>query len=132
MTRSGARRRLTPAFIVTASVASGCAGAVPLAELAERFPHRINPRDAQQRLIYKESDGSCYVELPFVEPPSSGGMSPPQQPTACPEEMKDPAWDACIGAAILRNDAGDDCACEVGGNPPPPTAPRVSCPPPER
>lgn len=114
--------------MITVSLAAACApSTVPTSELA-RYPRRMNPEDASARTIYLAADGTCYVELPFQEPPSSGGQPQPQEAIVCPEAMRDPVWQACVGDEIRSTENGDDCVCDRSGNPPPPSVPRVKCP----
>ena len=124
-------RRLTPAFVITIGVSSACASTsktVPNENLAARYPKVLNARDANERTIFVAHDGSCYVELPFETPPTSGGMERPQQAVECPAVMKRPAWKECAGWEMRSNAEGDECVCDTSGNPPPPTVPRVRCP----
>ena len=89
----------------------------------------LNPRDADNRMIFARRDGHCYVTVPL----------PPEQQTKmrggvvkvvdCPDAMQHPQWDSCLGGTMYQLE-NDDCICRVGGNPPPPAA-RASCPPKE-
>ena len=121
-------QKLAPAIVVTLSVGASCAASRVSTEELSRYPESLNPRDGEGRTIYKASDGSCFVELPFAEPPTSGGMPRPQKAVECPPLMQHSTWAECAGEAILSTEDGSDCVCDTRGNPPPPTVPRVSCP----
>jgi hypothetical protein len=88
----------------------------------------MNARDTEHGTIYRDADGSCFVELPFEKPPTSGGMPKPRKAIDCPPIMRHEAWRECVGEEILSDEDAGDCVCDVRGNPPPPTVPRVRCP----
>ena len=88
-------------------------------------PKTLNWSSPQHGTIYR-GNGSCYVHLPFPEPPSSWQPAPTQA-IDCPRAMRSDAWDACIGGMLMLQ-AEDSCVCDVDGNPPPPPA-TVPCPP---
>lgn len=120
-------RRLAPAFVISV-VGAGCAAGSVRTEELGRYPKSMNPIDANGRSVYLAANGRCFVELPFEKPPTSGGMPHPTAEVPCPDAMRDPAWQECLGNSILSTESGDDCVCDRSGNPPPPTVPRVSCP----
>lgn len=93
-------------------------------------PGVLNPRDAENRTVFRDNGERCYVELPFPplkpgeqRPP---GSAPPTRNVACPAEILDPAFAECRGGALERQPSGE-CTCFVMGNPPPPPRP-VPCP----
>ncbi len=121
-------RRLSPAVVITLGLSQACASSRVANSEISRYPRMLNPQDAEGRVILQRNDGSCYVNLPFPEPPSSAGMSPPSRTVECPPVMRQSAFGTCADTVVLANEAGDDCVCEPAGNPPPPTVPRVRCP----
>jgi len=120
-------RVLAPALVVTFDLI-GCAGRVPQEQVFELFPRALNPQHPDHGTIFAAPDGSCFVNLPFVEAPTSGGVPHPTKAVPCPSGMDHPSWRECAGEVIRASEDGDDCVCEVGGNPPPPTVPRITCP----
>lgn len=91
------------------------------------FRRTLNAYDKTRGMIHP-SDKGCFVwgEWPDKKP-RAPGMMPPPISVPCPASMQDAPWKECVGGSISTNDAGDACACFVGGNPPPP--PRsVTCP----
>lgn len=91
------------------------------------FRRTLNAYDKTRGMIHP-SDKGCFVwgEWPDKKP-RAPGMMPPPIAVPCPASMQDAPWKECVGGSISTNDAGDACACFVGGNPPPP--PRsVTCP----
>ena len=91
------------------------------------FRRTLNAYDKTRGMIHP-SDKGCFVwgEWPDTKP-RAPGMMPPPIAVPCPASMQDAPWKGCVGGSISTNEAGDACACFVGGNPPPP--PRsVTCP----
>lgn len=85
-----------------------------------RQPGPLNPKNDQGRTIHRSFDGGgCFVYLPFppgvLQPP---GAAPPSQPIDCPDEMGDPAFQACKGGVVHLKQDGQTCQCIVSGNPP--------------
>jgi hypothetical protein len=80
----------------------------------------LNPRDPKYGEVRVEHDGqSCYVELPFDEPPKSW-QPKKHKAIDCAPSMDDPAWDACRTGSIYEDGADGSCVCVRDGNPPPP------------
>lgn len=87
----------------------------------------LEARDDKGRII-GHSGESCWVDLPFAEPPTSV-QPPPTQSVQCPEAvLSDPAYEQCAGGTIQLTALGPPaCQCYHFGNPPPsPT--EVACP----
>ena len=91
-----------------------------------RFTMNLNPKDSEGRFITRSHD-SCYVYLPFPEPPTSV-VPPPTLEVPCPPEMASFLWSQCYAGDIRAAPDRDLCICDVMGNPPPPTQ-YVHCPP---
>jgi len=89
------------------------------------FTHPMNVRDPQGRTVYRGYHG-CYVELPYVEPPSSW-HPPPTLAVPCGPKMGSVLWTKCREGTITTNQDRSACICDVDGNPPPPTT-YVHCP----
>ncbi|MDP2314088.1 MAG: hypothetical protein Q8P41_14395 [Pseudomonadota bacterium] len=149
------RRTLRPGLLVTVSMGAAVAAcanpfggdaeedrppthnppALPPPVVAATFPtgpvragELANPLDPEGRAIYRGGvAGDCYVELPFVERPTSV-RRPPTQEVACPAPMMEEAWTGCLGG-ILEVAKVDplECVCDFFGNPPPPPKAAV-CP----
>lgn len=88
----------------------------------------LEPRDAGGRVIH-HGGGTCWVELPYEEAPTSF-RPPPTSAVACPPEFAtDPAYVACeYGQVQLRAvEPEPDCVCNYTGNPPPPSK-DIDCP----
>jgi hypothetical protein len=94
-----------------------------------RFTRVLNPQHAEHGRIYRGSDATCYVRLPFPEgqgPPVSF-RPPPTEPVDCPEVLADASWESCVHGTVLADADATECRCTVLGNPPPP--PRlIPCP----
>jgi hypothetical protein len=79
----------------------------------------LNPSDEKGHEIRVGQDGTtCFVILPFDDPPNSW-QPPPTKQIDCPPAMDDPAWDACRGGSMVKNTETSSCMCVVEGNPPP-------------
>lgn len=104
----------------------------PQGSVASDGARELNGRDPQNRLIFKASDGSCYIQLP---PPPPAPDAPPvsfrpmaRETVDCPTSMQAAGWENCIGGRVLLpTDGAGECLCAVFGNPPPPPR-RVACP----
>ncbi len=142
------KRVLRPAFVVT-SVLAGCSPHhgpdSPRLERIQPEPtgnaatagassqDHQHPRDAQQRMIFRKSDATCYVEAAKAVPPPTDLMSgerwTERQPVACPNEFADPAFAALREGEYWLQDSAT-AVCSIGqsfGNPPPPATP-APCP----
>lgn len=120
---------------VTSSEPATVDAAVP--ELDENpslasYPNVLNSRDKTGRIIHKAwKDKDCFIELPF--PPLLPGQQrfpgtpPPTQSLPCPDAMKEPTYEACLGGVVYQKLDQSACVCFVMGNPPPPPKPMV-CP----
>lgn len=89
---------------------------------------QLEARDSQHREIH-HGNGTCWVDLPYAEPPTSW-RPPPTQPIDCPPAMvNDPAWAECDGGSISLKALSPalSCTCYFDGNPPP-SPKEVSCP----
>lgn len=90
---------------------------------------RLNPSDAQGRIVLARADGHCYVRIP---PPPGTPIGPPGMDQSkplvvdCPDSMQDPAWDTCLHEELTLLASGE-CICPHTGNPPPPPS-LAECP----
>jgi len=89
---------------------------------------QLEARDSQHREIH-HGNGTCWVDLPYAEPPTSW-RPPPTQAVDCPPAMaNDPAWAECSGGSISIKALSPalSCVCYFDGNPPP-SPKEVACP----
>jgi hypothetical protein len=142
-----ARRRVVVTLIGTLAACSGGSKASPAAPAPaepdpqpattappreherSQFTRVLNPDHPEHGRVYRASDGTCYVHLPFdrSEGRPTSFRPPPRKPVDCPEPMTDPSWGVCVGGTVTATGQGDACLCAVMGNPPPPPRP-VDCP----
>lgn len=101
---------------------------------AYRAKYGIHPRDNDHHLIFKKSDGSCYVQAEKSEPPPKDLMSGEKwvedRALPCPAEFEDAAF-AAIGDQeywILDKTTNECSVGQAFGNPPMPPVKR-ECPP---
>jgi hypothetical protein len=126
-------RTMNPPGPHTEPVASGEPAKVDAAAEAKPKKFGVHPRDADNRLIFRKSGGTCYVNAPKSTPPPKDLMSgetwTEDKTVACPPEFNDPAFAAIPdGSYWLQDETGACSQQQAFGNPPPPpvTAP---CPP---
>lgn len=94
----------------------------------------VHPRDSENRLIFRKSGGTCYVQAPNPAPPPKDLMSGERwvidKDVTCPKEFSDPAFAAIAdGHYWIQDEATGACsqAASFGNPPPPPVA--APCPP---
>jgi hypothetical protein len=94
----------------------------------------VHPSDAEGRLVFRKSNGTCYVQVQKSEPPPKDLMPGEKwvddKVVTCPKEFDDPAFAAISdGYYWLRDEATGACsqAASYGNPPPPPVA--APCPP---
>jgi hypothetical protein len=87
----------------------------------------LNPRNADNRMIFARRDGHCYITVPLPPEEVTRMRAGIAKVVDCPDAMQHEAWDSCLGGTMYQLE-NDDCVCRVGGNPPPPPA-KASCPP---
>lgn len=97
------------------------------------FTKVLNATDAEHGRVYRRSDATCYVHLPFEagDGPPLSFRPPPMKDVACPPSMTDPSWTTCAFGTVSSTEDGSACLCGVIGNPPPPPRP-IPCPVTER
>jgi len=94
----------------------------------------VHPRDAENRLIQRKKEATCYVQVDKKGPPPKDLMSGERwvedKVVPCPKEYDEPAFAAIPPGNIWVQDAQTgECSHEpLYGNPPPP-ATKAECPP---
>jgi hypothetical protein len=83
----------------------------------QKYPNEVNARGSDGT-IYRATS-SCYVHLPFPEPPTSV-VPPPTKDVDCPPIMRSAHWSHCLGGTLTANADRSECLCNTMGNPPPP------------
>ncbi len=92
------------------------------------FTRQLNERDKNNQQIFSGGASGCFIYDRWPDgKPRAPGMMPPTIGVQCPPNMQDPAWQGCASGTLSTNDAGTECSCYIGGNPPPPPT-RVACP----
>jgi hypothetical protein len=112
-----------PVVIATNPPPTDVITAVPLDTIGT-----LNARSSLHGRVYTLGMGRCGVDLPRLpDAPVSSGINLNIGEVVCPEEMLDPAFQACAESILVRQ-SPEECVCEpVTGNPPPPPRP-VACP----
>lgn len=118
-------------LLLTLVAAFGC-GRIPnkprpavprVPELTDSQPGVRNPIDRERGVIYRGEGDTCYVNLPFDEPPA-GVVPYPTEAVVCPPSMLDVSWEACRHGRVDEAEGG--CTCFVHGDPP--SEGPVTCP----
>jgi hypothetical protein len=104
---------------------------------ADEFPHLLNARDADGRIVYADGYGRAYIVVPDSEetgpgprmPKPSGWFPGVTKYVERPESMRDPFFDEHAGGEIYTNAERTECRITFArGNPPYPPR-RVALPP---
>jgi hypothetical protein len=92
------------------------------------YPKLLNPPGPEGTLFFAGSGEGCHrMKVPHPEQVPDLNAS---EPAACPDALRDPAWNACAGGAMFGSTDGQKCLCVTGA--PTPRATPVGCPaPPE-
>jgi hypothetical protein len=90
------------------------------------YPRVLNPPGPEGTLFFAGSGEGCHrAKAPRPEQVPDLNAS---DPAACPDALRDPAWNRCAGGTMFANNDAKKCLCVTGGAAP--QATEVPCPEP--
>ena len=77
------------------------------------FPRVLNPPGPEGTLFYAGSGDGCHrAKTPRPEQvPDLAGL----EAVACPDALRDPAWNRCVGGVLFASQDSKKCLCATGG-----------------